>query len=80
MLSFLSCNSDNITNQTEESGSNTENSEGYALKRGCPSEEIRKAALQNSAELRQKYSELEAGTQKFENDLKLGKVLSDGTV
>jgi hypothetical protein len=37
-------------------------------------------ALKNSSELRQKYSEIEARTERFENDMKLGKVLSDGTV
>ncbi len=65
MLSFLSCNSDNINNQTEEPSNTTENLGGSALKRGCPSEDIRKSALQNSAELRQKYSELETNTEKF---------------
>lgn len=81
MLSFMSgCNSDNISNQTEESANKQEALPGSALKRGCPSEEIRKVALQNSSELRQKYSELESKTERFQNDLKLGKVLSDGTV
>jgi len=81
VLSFMSaCNSDNLNNQTDESVNNQEPLAGSALKRGCPSEEIRKIALQNSSELRQKYSELESNTEKFANDLKLGKVLSDGTV
>lgn len=81
MLSFLSaCNSDNVSNQAEESNQNAGALSGSALQRGCPSEEIRKIALQNSPELRQKYSELETKTEKFVNDLKLGKVLSDGTV
>ncbi|MGE4514039.1 MAG: zinc metalloprotease [Chryseobacterium sp.] len=81
MLSFLSaCNSDNVSNQSEELGNNAATPTGSALQRGCPSEEIRKIALQNSPELRQKYSELETKTEKFVNDLKLGKVLSDGTV
>jgi hypothetical protein len=81
MLSFLSaCNSDNVSNQSEESNPNASALSGSALQRGCPSEEIRKIALQNSPELRQKYSELETKTEKFVNDLKLGKVLSDGTV
>ncbi|MBL7882341.1 zinc metalloprotease [uncultured Chryseobacterium sp.] len=80
MLSFLSaCNSDNISNQTEGS-ENTPAISGTALQRGCASEEIRKVALKNSSELRQKYSEIEAKTERFENDMKLGKVLSDGTV
>lgn len=81
MLSFLSaCNSDNVSNQSEESNPNAGALSGSALQRGCPSEEIRKIALQNSTELRQRYSELETKTEKFANDLKLGKVLSDGTV
>ena len=81
MLSFLSaCNSDNVSNQSEEPNQNAGALSGSALQRGCPSEEIRKIALQNSPELRQKYSELETKTEKFVNDLKLGKVLSDGTV
>ncbi|MFY7815427.1 MAG: zinc metalloprotease, partial [Chryseobacterium taeanense] len=66
--------------QSEESNPNASALSGSALQRGCPSEEIRKIALQNSPELRQKYSELETKTEKFVNDLKLGKVLSDGTV
>lgn len=81
MLSFLSaCNSDNVSNQSEEPNQNAGALSGSALQRGCPSEEIRKIALQNSPELRQRYSELETKTEKFANDLKLGKVLSDGTV
>lgn len=82
MLGCMSaCNSDNLSNQNEESQNNlTASDPGTALRRGCASEEIRKNALQSSAELRQKYSELESRTEKFENDLKLGKVLSDGSV
>lgn len=82
VLGFMSaCNSDNLSNQNEESQNNlTASSPGAALRRGCASEEIRKNALQSNADLRQKYSELESRTEKFENDLKLGKVLSDGSV
>jgi len=81
MLSFLSaCNSDTIANSGEESDNLAAVAGGSALQRGCASEEIRKAALQSSPELRQKYSELESKTEKFENDFKLGKVLADGTV
>ncbi|WP_027387103.1 zinc metalloprotease [Chryseobacterium gregarium] len=81
MLSFLSaCNSDNLSNPNEESDNLTALPGGSVLQRGCASEEIRKIALKNSSELRQKYSELESKTEKFENDLKLGRVLSDGTV
>jgi hypothetical protein len=72
-----SCNSDNITTQTEESG--TSGTSDFT-KRGCPSEEIRQEALKNNPELRQRLVTLEANTEKFANDLKLGKVLADGTV
>lgn len=82
MLGLMSaCNSDNLSSQNEESQNNlTASGLGSVVQRGCASEEIRKNALQGSAELRQKYSELESRTEKFENDLKLGKVLSDGSV
>lgn len=81
MLGFMSaCNSDNITNQHEQSDNLVSSNGGSALQRGCASEEVRKIALQNSPELRQRFSALEAQTEKFENDLKLGKVLSDGSV
>lgn len=76
--SISSCNSDNITNQSEDLSNGTESSN--LVKRGCPSEEIRQEALKNSPELRQKFATLEANTEKFANDLKLGKVLADGTV
>ena len=72
-----SCNSDNITTQPEESGTSTTSN---LAKRGCPSEEIRQEALKNNPELRQRLVSLEANTEKFANDLKLGKVLTDGTV
>ncbi|MFC3160589.1 Pregnancy-associated plasma protein-A [Chryseobacterium arachidis] len=77
-LGFLSsCNSDNITNQQElETPSATPD----VAKRGCASEEIRQEALKNNPELRQKFAALETNTEKFANDLKLGKVLADGTV
>lgn len=82
VLGFMSaCNSDQLSNPSEQPDQLTAASTGgAALQRGCASEEIRKAALQNSAELRQKYSDLELKTENFENALKMGKVLSDGTV
>ncbi len=81
VLGFMSaCNSDNLSNQNENSQDLSAPVSGAALRRGCASEEIRQNALKNSSELRQRYSELESKTLKFENDLKLGKVLSDGSV
>ncbi|EJL68027.1 zinc metalloprotease [Chryseobacterium populi] len=80
-LGFMSsCNSDNVTNQNENPSNGADASVNLAGKRECPSEEIRKVALQNNPELRQKFNVLEANTEKFANELKLGKVLADGTV
>ncbi|MBK1894194.1 zinc metalloprotease [Chryseobacterium paridis] len=80
-LGFMSaCNSDNVSNQSEDATNKSESSSNVTGKRFCPSEEIRKQALQNNPELRQRYADLEANTEKFMNDLKLGKVLADGTV
>lgn len=80
VLSFLSaCNSDSIPNPNEEP-ENTVNSDVNIASRGCASEEIRKEALENNPELKKKYMALEANTEKFSNDLTLGKVLADGTV
>jgi hypothetical protein len=76
--SISSCNSDNIVNQSEDLSNTTESSNVF--KRGCPSEEIRQEALKSNPELRQKFATLEANTERFANDLKLGKVLADGTV
>lgn len=80
-LGFMSsCNNDTLSNQNEDSTNLPESSSDLTNKRNCPSEEIRKQALQGSSELRQRYTALEANTDKFANDLKLGKVLADGTV
>ena len=76
--SLSSCNSDNITNQSEDLSNTSESSN--IVRRGCPSEEIRQEALKNSSELRQRFATLEANTERFANDLKLGKVLADGSV
>lgn len=79
-LGFLSaCNSDNLSNQNEDT-TNSEHSHDLTGKRICVSEQIRQEALRSNPELRQKYNALEANTEKFANDLKLGKVLADGTV
>lgn len=75
-----SCNNDTLSNQNEDSINHPESSSDLTHKRNCPSEEIRKQALQGSSELRQRYTALETNTDKFANDLKLGKVLADGTV
>lgn len=73
-----SCNNDNLSNQPEDSSKAPESSDLF--KRGCASEEVRQEALKNNAQLRQKYEALEANTEKYMNDVKLGKVLPDGTV
>ncbi|AZA53237.1 zinc metalloprotease [Chryseobacterium sp. G0201] len=79
-LGFMSaCNSDTLSNQSEDQ-STSETSGDFIAKRDCASEEVRKEALKNNAQLRQKYEALEAQTEKFMNDVKLGKVLPDGTV
>lgn len=80
-LGFMSsCNSDNVSNQSEDATNKSEPTANLAGKRSCPSEEIRKEALQKSPELRQKYAQMEANIEKLANEIKLGKVLADGTV
>ncbi|ASK31765.1 zinc metalloprotease [Chryseobacterium sp. T16E-39] len=80
-LGFMSaCNSDNVSNQSEDAANKSATSSDLNGKRFCPSEEIRKQALQSNPELRQKYATIEANTEKLANDIKLGKVLADGTV
>lgn len=73
---LFSCHTDeNLQNSTENNPSNT-----TLQKRACASEEIRQIALQNDPQLMQRYNALELQTQKFEENLKLGKVLADGSV
>ena len=80
VLGFLSaCNSDNMSNQNENPA-NEDIASASLTQRGCASEEVRQEALKNNAELRQKFNALEANTEKFANDIKLGKVLADGSV
>ncbi|REC77993.1 zinc metalloprotease [Chryseobacterium elymi] len=80
VLSFMSaCNSDNMSNQSENPAKE-DISSANMFKRGCASEEVRQEALKNNAELRQRFVKLEANTEKFANDLKMGKVLADGTI
>lgn len=73
------CNTDSVTNQNDPPVSQ-EVSPGSAMKRSCPSEEIRAEMLQKNPALRQKMTEIEAGTERYVNNLALGKVLADGTV
>ncbi|WP_047098180.1 zinc metalloprotease [Chryseobacterium lactis] len=73
------CNTDSVTNQNDPPVSQ-EVSPGSAMKRSCPSEEIRAEMLQKNPALRQKMTEIEAGTERYLNNLALGKVLADGTV
>lgn len=73
------CNTDSVTNQNDPPVSQ-EVSPGSATKRSCPSEEIRAEMLQKNPALRQKMTEIEAGTERYVNNLALGKVLADGTV
>jgi len=80
ILSFVSaCNSDNISSQNEELDSSDNSTISFAS-RGCASEEIRTETLLKNPELKQRYISLEANTEKFSNDLTVGKVLTDGTV
>ncbi|MCQ9637440.1 zinc metalloprotease [Chryseobacterium sp. WG23] len=81
VLSFMSaCNSDNISNQGEEPTDQANSPSTTALKRSCPSVELREAALQKDPALRQRATEIEASAERFANDIKFGKVLADGTV
>ncbi len=80
VLGFMSaCNTDNLTNQNETPPTQ-EPATGSTLKRSCPSEELRAKMLQKDPSLRLKAEEIESRTQSFINDLKVGKVLADGTV
>lgn len=73
------CNTDSLTNQNEIP-QDQEPAIAGSLKRSCPSEELRAQMLQKNPSLRLKAEEIEARTQNFVNDLKVGKVLADGTV
>lgn len=80
-LSVLAaCNNDSIINKNEAPANEPTLLNNLALKRGCASEEIRQETLQNNPELRQKYAELEANTEVFSQNIKMGKVLTDGTI
>ncbi|MEG0928377.1 MULTISPECIES: zinc metalloprotease [Chryseobacterium] len=79
-LGFMSaCNNDSVTNQNETSA-DKEIASTSALKRNCPSEEMRQEALEKDPALRQKVAEIDANAERFANNIALGKVLADGTV
>ena len=51
-----------------------------ASRKYCPSEEIRTELLKNDASAKARYAALEAGTEKFIQARKAGRVLADGTI
>ena len=70
-------------NTTEETANLTEDTNARtatASRKSCPSEEIRAELLKNDAKARARYAAIEAGTEKFIQAKKLGRVLADGTV
>lgn len=73
------CNTDNITNQNESPAAQ-ESSAQNLTKRSCPSEKIREEMLQKNPSLRQKINEIEASTERYANNLALGKILPDGSI
>lgn len=72
---LAACNTDTAINQEEVHYDNT-----FSQRAHCPSDEIRKQNLQENPELMQRYLKNEADVAKFEEAVKLGKVLADGTV
>ena len=69
-------------NTTEETANLTEDNArtATASRKSCPSEEIRANLLKNDAKARARFAAIEAGTEKFIQAKKLGRVLADGTV
>lgn len=69
-------------NTTEETANLTEDNArtATASRKSCPSEEIRAELLKNDAKARARYAAIEAGTEKFIQAKKLGRVLADGSV
>ena len=70
-------------NTTEETANLTEDTNARtatASRKSCPSEEIRAELLKNDAKARARFAAIEAGTEKFIQAKKLGRVLADGTV
>ncbi|KFF27716.1 zinc metalloprotease [Chryseobacterium vrystaatense] len=81
ILGFMSsCNSDSISNQEDASQDPGTTSGMTASKRACPSDEIREEALRNDPELRARFNANELQSEKFSQELRMGKVLADGTV
>lgn len=76
LVSLYACSttSESPENLTEE----TTNAIG--ARKLCPSEEIRANLLATNAEAKARYAAIEAGTEKFIQARKAGRVLSDGTV
>jgi hypothetical protein len=74
---LAACNTtDETANLTEDTNART----ATASRKSCPSEEIRAELLKNDAKARARYAAIEAGTEKFIQAKKLGRVLADGTV
>ena len=69
-------------NTTEETANLTEDNArtATASRKSCPSEEIRAELLKKDAKARARFAAIEAGTEKFIQAKKLGRVLADGTV
>ena len=69
-------------NTTEETANLTDSTAktATASRKSCPSEEIRAELLKNDAKARARFAAIEAGTEKFIQAKKLGRVLADGTV
>ncbi|SHE83313.1 zinc metalloprotease [Chryseobacterium vrystaatense] len=81
ILGFMSsCNSDSISNQEDAPQDPGTTSGMTASKRACPSDEIREEALRNDPELRARFNANELQSEKFSQELRMGKVLADGTV
>ena len=77
MLAACNAGEDHLPNQ-EDTDALTSGS--AVTQRVCPSEDIRKEALANNPALMAKYVENESKTARFMEDLKMGRVLADGTV
>lgn len=70
-------------NTTEETANLTEDTNARtatASRKSCPSEEIRAELLKKDAKARARFAAIEAGTEKFIQAKKLGRVLADGSV
>ncbi|AZA81975.1 zinc metalloprotease [Chryseobacterium lactis] len=78
-LGLMSCNNDNMPNQNE-SPADAASVTTTALKRSCPSDEIRQEILKSNPELKSKFNENELQIENFSRNIAMGKVLADGTV